>query len=279
MPEAGLLASAVNEFARRTRFPVVFGGLIDASGVTRVTSFRGNHTDALRGLSVAPERGLGGRAVTELRPRLAGDYASARQITHDYDRYILGEGIGTLIAVPVIVGKRARGVLYGGVHGNWSIGGVSAEPGVRVAEEFARRLAAEDARREREAATAAQAAATAGMPATQREELRATYAELRVIAGEIEDEALRERLAGIERRLAALATPEAEEAASDIRLSPRETDVLACVGVGSTNAQIATQLGLRESTVKAYLSSAMSKLDAATRLAAVAAARRHGLLP
>lgn len=284
--ESRLLTGAVAEFARRTRFPVVFGGLMDREGLTRVTAFHGNRTDALRGLSVARDRGLGGRAVTELRPRMAGDYASARQITHDYDSYILGEGIGTLIAVPVVVDRVPRGVLYGGVHGNWSIGGVSAEPAVRVAEEFARKLAENDERRRREA----EAAARPSLSPAQQEELRSTYTELRLIGAELDDGALRERLADIERRLAALSAgmPVASAAgdgdvggadAPAVRLSPRETDVLACAALGSTNAGIAEQLGLRESTVKAYLGAAMSKLDASTRHAAVAAARRHGLLP
>ncbi|MBQ3358573.1 MAG: response regulator transcription factor, partial [Microbacterium sp.] len=64
-----------------------------------------------------------------------------------------------------------------------------------------------------------------------------------------------------------------------VRLSPRETDVLSCAALGATNAEIASQLGLREGTVKAYLGTAMSKLDASTRHSAVARARRAGLLP
>jgi DNA-binding CsgD family transcriptional regulator len=64
-----------------------------------------------------------------------------------------------------------------------------------------------------------------------------------------------------------------------VRLSPRETDVLACAALGYTNAQVAHALGLKEATVKAYLGSAMSKLDASTRHAAVTRARRAGLLP
>jgi DNA-binding CsgD family transcriptional regulator len=55
--------------------------------------------------------------------------------------------------------------------------------------------------------------------------------------------------------------------------------ILACAALGATNAEIASQLGLREGTVKAYLGSAMSKLDASTRHAAVTKARRAGLLP
>ena len=65
----------------------------------------------------------------------------------------------------------------------------------------------------------------------------------------------------------------------DVRLSPRETDVLACAALGQTNAEIAATLTLREGTVKSYLQSAMAKLDASTRHAAVAKARRAGLLP
>jgi DNA-binding NarL/FixJ family response regulator len=72
---------------------------------------------------------------------------------------------------------------------------------------------------------------------------------------------------------------EASYPVSTVTLSPRETDVLACAAIGATNAQIAAQLSLREGTVKAYLSSAMSKLDASTRFAAVTKARRSGLLP
>ena len=91
----------------------------------------------------------------------------------------------------------------------------------------------------------------------------------------------------IERRLAAISgdsgivrdTAAAGRSAGDVSLSPREIDVLACVALGATNAEIAGSLGLREGTVKAYLSSAMGKLDAATRHAAVTKARRSGLLP
>jgi DNA-binding CsgD family transcriptional regulator len=68
-------------------------------------------------------------------------------------------------------------------------------------------------------------------------------------------------------------------AARRVRLTPRELDVLACVSVGTTNAAAGDRLGLRPETVKAYLRSAMRKLGAHTRLEAVVAARRAGLLP
>ena len=55
--------------------------------------------------------------------------------------------------------------------------------------------------------------------------------------------------------------------------------MLACAALGATNAEIAAELNLREGTVKSYLQSAMGKLDASTRHAAVAKARRAGILP
>ncbi|MGO3721856.1 hypothetical protein [Microbacterium gubbeenense] len=57
---------------------MAFGGLLDDSGVARVTNIVGNRTTALRGLAVAPDRGLGGRALAELRPRMTGDYGAHR---------------------------------------------------------------------------------------------------------------------------------------------------------------------------------------------------------
>ncbi|GAA4782267.1 LuxR C-terminal-related transcriptional regulator [Microbacterium gilvum] len=273
-----LVAGAVAELARRTRFPVAFGGLLE-DGRVAMTAFHGARTRALDGLAVQPERGLGGRAIAELRPRMAGDYRTAEQITHDYDRYILGEGIGTLLAVPVVVDGTARGVLYGGAWGRWSVGGVAAAPAVQVADALAAQL-----RALRSApAEVDPPAPAAAIPAAQREQLRESYAELRRIAADVDDAALRARLEEVERRLASIAgeasAPVETDDGAPVHLSPREIDVLACAGLGATNAGIAAQLGLREATVKAYLGSAMSKLDAATRWAAVAKARRRGILP
>lgn len=273
-----LVAGAVAELARRTRFPVAFGGLLE-DGRVAMTAFHGARTRALDGLAVQPERGLGGRAIAELRPRMAGDYRTAEQITHDYDRYILGEGIGTLLAVPVVVDGTACGVLYGGAWGRWSVGGVAAAPAVQVADALAAQL-----RALRSApAEVDPPAPAAAIPAAQREQLRESYAELRRIAADVDDAALRARLEEVERRLASIAgeasAPVAMDDGAPVHLSPREIDVLACAGLGATNAGIAAQLGLREATVKAYLGSAMSKLDATTRWAAVAKARRRGILP
>jgi len=277
--ETELVARAVRELSQRTRFPVAFGGLID-EGVVSVTSIVGNRTHSLDGLRVRPERGLGGRAMMELRPRMTNDYGSSQQITHDYDVFVLGEGLRTLLALPIVVNGRPRGVLYAGAWDRTPVGGITTAPAMQVAQSVADELRIRDEVERRLRGVSGTVAAVAP---PQREELRESFAELRSIAASVDDAALRERIAQVEHRLVSLAgeTPAAVATGSvpTIHLSRRETDVLACAALGATNAEVAAQLGLREGTVKAYLGTAMAKLDASTRHAAVTKARRAGLLP
>ncbi|MFT4259221.1 LuxR C-terminal-related transcriptional regulator [Microbacterium sp.] len=276
--ETELVARAVRELAQRTRFPVAFGGLV-CDGVVNVTSIVGNRTRSLDGLRVRPERGLGGRAMTEQRPRMTSDYGSSRQITHDYDGFVLGEGLRTLLALPIVVAGRPRGVLYAGAWQDTPVGSITTAPAMQVAQSVADELRIRNEVDRRLRALAPSADAVAG---SHREELRESFAELRSIAAAVEDAELRTRIAGVQSRLVALSGEAAAPATgpvTTVRLSPRETDVLACAALGATNAEIAAQLGLKEATVKAYLGTAMSKLDASTRHSAVAKARRAGLLP
>ena len=61
-------------------------------------------------------------------------------------------------------------------------------------------------------------------------------------------------------------------------LTPREIDILRLVDEGVTTDTIAARLSLSAGTVRNYLSNAMAKLDAATRVEALNAARRRGWL-
>jgi DNA-binding CsgD family transcriptional regulator/GAF domain-containing protein len=274
--DTDLVARAVRELARRTRFPVAFGGLLD-DGVVHVTTIVGNRTRSLDGLRVRPERGLGGRAMMELRPRMTSDYGSSQQITHDYDMFVLGEGLRTLLAVPIVVSGRSRGVLYAGAWDETQVVGVTTAPAMQVAQSIADELRIRD---EVERRLRAQGESTEAVTAPQREELRESFTELRRIGAEVDDAALRERIARVERRLVALSgetVTTATAPVTTVRLSPRETDVLACAALGETNSGIAAHLGLREGTVKAYMGTAMAKLDASSRHSAVSRARRAGL--
>ncbi len=274
--DAQALDDAVAELIRRTGFPVAFGGLARGDAI-HVTAIHGARTRSLEGLVVQASRGLGGRALVEKRPRLALDYGSSRSITHDYDDAVLGEGIATLFAVPIIVGDRARGVIYCGSWAEEPVGDVVARPAFAIADELSSELRIREEVQRRLHATPVR---PTSIPAATREELRETYAELRSIAAGVGDPQLRARLGRLEQRLAALSHADAEMPVHlDVRLSPREIDVLACAALGATNAEIAASLDLKEGTVKSYLQAAMAKLDASTRHAAVAMARRAGVLP
>ncbi|WP_314613111.1 response regulator transcription factor [Streptomyces stackebrandtii] len=61
------------------------------------------------------------------------------------------------------------------------------------------------------------------------------------------------------------------------RLTPRERDVLALLAQGDTNADIATRLSMRESTVKAHVSRILAGLDVTNRVQAALLARDAGL--
>lgn len=276
-----LLARAVGDLAQRTGLPVAFGGFESANAV-EVTSVVGNRTHHLAGLVVHASRGLGGRALVEKRPRLALDYRSSRNITHDYDRAVLGEGISTLLAVPVLVGGHARGVLYCGSWAPSPFGEGTARTALQVAGDLATELRVRDEVQKHLSLLPSSAAppAASRVDGATREQLRETYAELRSIAADVRDDDIRRRLSSLEQRLSAMTRVDAGRTEPlDVRLSRRELDVLACAALGQTNADIAATLTLREGTVKSYLQSAMAKLDAGTRHAAVARARRAGLLP
>jgi len=70
-----------------------------------------------------------------------------------------------------------------------------------------------------------------------------------------------------------------DRAASLVRdLTERESQVLACLGEGLSNAQIAGRLFLSEATVKGYVSRLLVKLDCANRTQAGMIAHDAGLL-
>jgi DNA-binding CsgD family transcriptional regulator len=60
------------------------------------------------------------------------------------------------------------------------------------------------------------------------------------------------------------------ERAAGVLLTPRELDVLAAIGAGSSNKAIARDLGISLHTVKFHIESLFRKLGARTRAEAVA---------
>ncbi|MEU0913134.1 helix-turn-helix transcriptional regulator [Streptomyces althioticus] len=274
------IRGALARLRRATGLPVAFGGLVEPGRRhVRISELSGTATPALSSLAVTPGNGLGGKAVALARPCAVTDYSVSRQISHEYDAPVAAEGLRSVVAVPVVVRRRVRAVLYGALRTARPLGDRTLGEAVQVArdveqallvrEEAAELLAVTDPAPEPGADPWRELGAGA-----ERERVREAHAALRALAPRIADPALRAQL------LDACALLTAREAPSGaVRLAPREVDVLAWVAAGATNGAAAARLGLTAETVKAYLRSAMRKLGARTRGEAVVAARRAGWLP
>jgi signal transduction histidine kinase len=68
----------------------------------------------LNGLVVNAGQGLGGKVLASRQLHGVRDYVSARSISHQFDKQVREEELRGMIAVPMMVGNRMFGVLYGG---------------------------------------------------------------------------------------------------------------------------------------------------------------------
>ncbi|MEU1664373.1 LuxR C-terminal-related transcriptional regulator [Streptomyces sparsogenes] len=262
---------------RRGGLPVAFGGLFSGARQFRISELTGTTTNSLRGLAITPGNGLGGKVITMSRPISVSDYPASRAISHEYDAAVGAEGLRSMLAVPVVVRGRVRGVLYGALRQPLALGDRALNAAMEAARELEQSLAVQD--ESQRLLTVAQQPPEAD-PALW-EEVREAHGDLRALAQQVSDPQLRERILSACGRLARASSGGAGDAPArpGVELSPREVDVLACVASGATNSAAADRLGLRPETVKSYLRSSMRKLGAHTRLHAVVEARRAGLLP
>lgn len=266
------MRAALLRLRRTSGLPIAFGGLLHDSRQLRIAELSGAQTGALRGLAICAGNGLGGKSMALSRPCAVTDYREARHISHEYDAAVSTEGLRSVLAVPVVVRRKVRGVLYGALRRPVPLGDRTFDAAVAAARDVEQTLVVRDEVREL-LAVAREPAAGGG----SWEEVREAHGQLRALAPRVVDPLLRASLLEVCGRLAAATGGRSADPA--IALAPRELDVLACVATGATNAGAAERLGLKQETVKGYLRAAMRKLGAHTRTEAVVAARRAGLLP
>ncbi|NIL77073.1 HTH-type transcriptional activator RamA [Rhodococcus sp. B10] len=268
------LRAELRHVVKASGVPVVFGGEVSATTL-HLTEFHGTRTRGLDGLTIPSMFGLGGRVMDQLRPAAVSDYGSSEYITHDFDQPVLGEGLRSILAVPVVVAGTSRAVMYAAVRERGPIGDRVATSMVQASRRLSREIEVRDEVDRRIRMLAARTVDTESTVAG--EILRDVHAELRTLTPKADDASLRSSLTQLSERIARALHQDAPD--GTVTLSAREIDVLAQIALGCTNAQAAERLSLGPETVKSYLRSAMGKLGTRSRHEAVVAARRHGLLP
>ncbi|MFS0897240.1 helix-turn-helix transcriptional regulator [Mycolicibacterium litorale] len=269
--DADALRAELRRIASTTGLPVAFGGEV-FDRTLLLSEFVGARTSGLRGLAVRPHSGLGGATVVAGRPRSVSDYRRDVTITHDYDGPVLGEGIHSVLAVPVVVDGQARAVLYGAQRSPSPIADQTADYIVGAARRLSTELRIRDEVDRRLRLREAALAAAPGMAGA--EQVRQVHADLRRLAADSPDGA---QLRDLADRLAEALGGDAP--APDTPLTARELDVLSQVAMGCTNAEAAQRLSLKPETVKSYLRSAAAKLGTRTRHESVSRARLLRLIP
>ncbi|WFR71064.1 helix-turn-helix transcriptional regulator [Prescottella defluvii] len=259
----------------RSGLAVVFAGRV-RSGTLRISNLRGNRSEALRGLSLPPGIGLGGRATALGRPVSVRDYSCALAITHEYDSAVAREGLRALVAVPARVHGHVSVVLYGGVRAAMSIGDRAVADLVTVARQLSLDLEAAPSGA-RSTSTAVDSSSGAGEEIPGREHWRA------VVEGIVADLAeLPERPVHAKARTTCLELLDVLRGETDRGTSPdvRPSDlrVLELAALGCTDRDIAEHLGIALHAVRRRMRMLRTTFGVHSRYAAVSAARAAGVL-
>ena len=268
------IRSALTTLKNATSIPVTMYASLLADNRLQITQWVGLRTPALQNLIMEPGTGVGGCVVNTRRPVGVSDYVRANIISHENDQVMQDEGLHSLLAVPVIVRREIRGVLYVGVHSPVRLGDKVIEEVTMTARCLEQDFAVNSALRQFEASVPATPRSNRSMNGAEWEQVRSTHSKLRMLANRVNDDTMRKE---IEVLCEQMVSP--VRVKQSTRLSARELDVLSCVALGHTNVEAAEEMGIGAETVKSYLRSVMRKLGAHTRYEAVNAARRIGALP
>lgn len=204
MPEPGEateLRTALLRLRRTSGLPVVFGGLSSDARHAPIAELSGARTSALRGLVISSGSGLGGKAIALARPCAVSDYPSSRHISHEYDTAVAAEGLRSVVAVPVVVRRTVRGVLYGALREPLTLGDRTFDVAASAARDVEQALAVRDEVQRLLAATREQVSDPGAGPGTW-EDVREAHRELRALAPRIVDPVLRDELLAVCGRLA-----------------------------------------------------------------------------
>ena len=120
-PEA-FAQQAAREIDRLLRVPLASVAVHEDSGLLAMLGVNGERTRRYRGVRVRTGQGLGGRALVERRPISVEDYLNDPRISQEFADVVRGEGLGGMIAVPVMHEGDVLGVFYGATRAVGSLG-------------------------------------------------------------------------------------------------------------------------------------------------------------
>ncbi|MGV0326461.1 acetate metabolism transcriptional regulator RamA [Corynebacterium confusum] len=266
--------AALSSLKTATGIPVTMYGTLLPDNRLQITQWVGLRTPALQNLTIDAGVGVGGRVVKSRRAVGVSDYLRAKTISHENDRLIQDEGLHSIVAVPVIVQREIRGVLYVGVHSPVRLGDKVIEEVTMTARCLEQDLAVNSVLRRTDGGKGSAGRSGHVMNGAEWEQVRSTHSKLRMLANRVAEDDIRKEL---ETLCDQMVSP--VRVKQSTKLSARELDVLSCVALGHTNVEAAEEMGIGAETVKSYLRSVMRKLGAHTRYEAVNAARRIGALP
>lgn len=226
------------------------------------------------------DAGLIGKVLTTRRLAAVSDYRAAQQVSHEYDSFVAAEEVRAMAAAPVIVGTTVRAALFVGSRDAVRLGDRVLTAVTEAARDLEQFLAThEHAHRLLSEARAAQNRASP-RDTVALEQVHEVHTELLELTATLGEGHLKDRFHEVCCLLESGCCSERVPHGPTPRLSPRELDVLVAVAAGCTNLEISERLEIGLETVKGYLRSVMRKLGGtSTRLEAVTAARRAGLLP
>ncbi|MDV8002822.1 helix-turn-helix transcriptional regulator [Rhodococcus sp. IEGM 1408] len=273
--EGRILAAALEPIRLQARMDMVFGGPVKhRASAMEITELHGTRTRSAWNLVVHNGHGLGGKALSLRRPVSVASYFASEGITHVYDHAVRPEAIETLAAVPVMVNRSPRALLYIATRTQVNLGDRWFDSLAPIIRKLERDIAVEDEVRRRLGLM--QSARSADPDGMSGAELVDIARELNELATLIDDEEVRKRIEAVGHRFSPRGPR--TDSAPPTSLRPRELDVLREVARGASNNEVAESLGLLPNTVKSYMKSAMRKLHVANRVQAINAANSQGLL-
>ena len=159
------IRAALTALKTTTGIPVAMYGTLISDNRVQITQWIGLRTPALQNLTLDSGAGVGGRVVSTRRAAGVSDYTRANTISHEYDKQIQDEGLHSIVAVPVIVNREIKGVLYVGVHSPVRLGDKVIEEVTMTARCLEQEIAVNEALRANDAGRGAAAGAGDGAAA------------------------------------------------------------------------------------------------------------------